>query len=220
MKMRTALEKHLLRVVPQNKEKTWFEPFKGKPIEDYKDHMGETMYLFNERKAFVFMKNAKELKGKTFLSHSGVAVLYVNNPDVKLPPHQAHRFKVIINDEFLDAEIANFSDASIKDAVMTFNAIGMRVLKGSALSDIEKSSLLQFPDTYKVFSVDALLAIEGVRGTDLEEIIRANMNSSLRPEGDKGRLLLWERAHNIRKPLTLELYHNSLLNKAITFQEQ
>ncbi len=61
-----------------------------------------------------------------------------------------------------------------------------------------------------------MLETSGVRGTDLLEVVRACANDSFRPEGDRARLLVWERAHDVARPLALNLYgKDTILRKAV-----
>lgn len=64
-----------------------------------------------------------------------------------------------------------------------------------------------------------MLNLYGVQGGDLAEIVRANVNPNFDAAGDRGRLLIWERAHGVKKPIALQLFDNQLLNKAVELKK-
>lgn len=216
MKVKEALDKGYFRIVPLNESGSWYVPYKGKPLEDYHEHAGETMYVIKTGKACTFLKNATSLRGKTYVSPSGTAIVYTGGDQQKVPGKASTQFKVTIDETFLEAEIASASDDAVSDSVLTFNVLAFRLLQGQSLNETELASLVECPDTYQVLAKETLLETSGVRGTDLLEVVRACASDSFRPEGDRARLLVWERAHDIARPLALNLYgKDTILRKAV-----
>lgn len=204
MLVKDALDKGLLRIVPLNENGSWFQPYKGKPVEKYQDHMDEVMYVIRTSKDITLIKDSAGMASQTYVSPTGVAIVYSKGK--KLPGKHGMQFKIKISDEFLNAEIGSVDSDEVAESMAAFNSIAVRVLKGETLSEVELASFVETPDTYQVFSGETLLNVTGVRGSDLAEIVRACQNDKLKPEGERARLLMWERAHDIKKPLSYALF--------------
>lgn len=220
MKIREALDQGLLRLVPMKPNGSWYAPYKGKPIESYKKHKGEIMALLNSGGRFAFVKNGENFSDITYVSLKKVAILNVDTDDQQNYDTRANSWtQVRVTGAFLESKIANTSDTDVQKNLLFFNDIISRAIQGKKLNEIELVSLLEDPDTYKILCKETLLHLYGVQGGDLAEIVRANVNPSFDAAGDRGRLLVWERAHGVKKPIALQLFDNQLLNKAVELKK-
>ena len=220
MKIREALDKGWLRLVPMKPTGSWYVPYKGKPVESYKKHKGEVMALLNSGGRFAFVKNGEAFSDITYVSLKKVAILNVDTDDKQNYDTRANAWtQVRVTGNFLESNIADTSDANVQQSLLFFNDVISRAIQGKKLNEIELVSLLEDPDTYKILCKETLLNLYGVQGGDLAEIVRANVNPNFVAAGDRGRLLIWERAHGVKKPIALQLFDNQLLNKAVELKK-
>lgn len=233
MLLKEALDKELLRLVPQQETSYFPEPYKNvETWEDWRNNIDKDMTLINVKKKFVFLNrtdldkladHGRSLQKETlFFKDKHKAIVFLGSKtadEVDYRVRENDFVSVKLTEDLLNQRIANIEALNI--GVTSLNVALRRVIQGqiTTLTTEELVGVLCHPTTYKICEETSLRKIiQTIVSRINDDRIYSDLNEILNHRTERSRLLLWERGQGIEKPEALKLFNNRILNQGRVFK--